>query len=123
MKLVEQLSLGLKTILSLVAFDGKYYLFAHQDNAVSLIKELDELADAGEIIDENMEQFTPRTAREFDKLLKSMASDAPGKLHKIKKTIWTSLTAEVPGSGENRVKGCTSGDFTNIDHRCDPDVR
>ncbi len=94
MKLVEQLPLGPKTTLSLVAFNGKHYLFAHQDNTIKLVKELDELADAEEIIEQGMEQFTPRTAREFDKLLRSMASGAPGKLHKMKKTIWASLTAE-----------------------------
>ena len=54
MKLVEQLSLGPKATLSLVEMGGKYYLLAHQDNTMQLIKELDllpapEKAAAGDV--------------------------------------------------------------------------
>ncbi|MCL6635842.1 MAG: flagellar biosynthetic protein FliO, partial [Peptococcaceae bacterium] len=38
MKLVEQLPLGPKAVLSLVQLGGRYYLLAHQDNAISLLK-------------------------------------------------------------------------------------
>ncbi|HOV80424.1 MAG TPA: flagellar biosynthetic protein FliO [Bacillota bacterium] len=66
MKLLEQLPLGPKTTLSLVMLGGRYYLFAHQDNAVLLVKEMEELPEpeeykAGDIVD-----FTPRAVREYD---------------------------------------------------------
>jgi len=88
MKLVEQLPLGPKTVLSLVALGGRYYLLAHQDHAIQLIKEIDELPEleglkAGEIM-----ELTPRTIEEFE------LTREPG---------GTGDTVRLPGSG---LKGC-----------------
>lgn len=70
MKLIEQLPLGPKATLSLVALGGKFYLLAHQDNAISLVKELDELKEPEETIIGDIVEFTPKTLKEFDKLQK-----------------------------------------------------
>lgn len=43
LKLVEQLPLGPKTFLSMVKVGEKYFLIAHHDGGVKLIKELDNL--------------------------------------------------------------------------------
>jgi flagellar biosynthetic protein FliO len=68
MKLVEQLPLGPKTTLSLVSLGGRFYLLAHQDNSVSLVKELDELKDTEEKIIGDIVEYTPRTIKEYDRL-------------------------------------------------------
>lgn len=60
MKLVEQLPLGQKTILSLVTLENNYYLFAHQDNSVSLVKELGELPETPELAAGGIAESTPR---------------------------------------------------------------
>lgn len=52
MKMVEQLPLGPKTTLSLITLGGNYYLFAHQDNSVSLVKELGELPETVELVED-----------------------------------------------------------------------
>lgn len=80
MKLVEQLPLGPKTVLSLVALEGKYYLLAHQDSSVALVKELGELpepegAKAGDIV-----ELTPRTIEDLDRLQGSGGSGEAGRL-------------------------------------------
>lgn len=71
MKLVEQLPLGPKTTLSLVGLGGRYYLLAHQDNSISLVKELNELPEPEESKVGNIVELTPRTIEEFDRLQKS----------------------------------------------------
>jgi flagellar protein FliO/FliZ len=68
MKLIEQLPLGPKTTLSLVSLGGRFYLLAHQDNAISLVKELAELKDPEETIVGDIVEFTPQTLEEFDRL-------------------------------------------------------
>ncbi|BAF60258.1 MAG: flagellar biosynthetic protein FliO [Pelotomaculum sp.] len=68
LKLLEQLPLGPKTVLSLVSLGDKYYLFAHQDNSVSLVKELEELPEAEEIKIGDIVELTPRTIGEIDRL-------------------------------------------------------
>lgn len=68
MKLVEQLPIGPKTTLSLVALGGKFYLLAHQDNAISLVKELDELQEPEEKIIGDIVELNPQTITEFDRL-------------------------------------------------------
>ncbi|OPY57461.1 MAG: Flagellar biosynthesis protein, FliO [Pelotomaculum sp. PtaU1.Bin035] len=80
MKLVEQLPLGPKTILSLVALGERYYLLAHQDNAVNLIKELNELPvpeglTAGDIV-----ELTPRPIEEFYRGQKPGGNNDAGRL-------------------------------------------
>lgn len=66
MKLVEQLPLGPKTVLSLVGLGGKYYLLAHQDNSIHLIKELDELPLKEKIVADDIVELTPRAIKEID---------------------------------------------------------
>lgn len=66
MKLVEQLPLGPKATLSLVALGDKYYLLAHQDNAVSLVKELEELPVTQKVSAEKIMELTPRSVSEID---------------------------------------------------------
>ena len=80
MKLVEQLPLGPKTTLSLIALGGKFYLLAHQDNSVSLVKELDELKEPEETIIGDIVELTPRTIEDFDRLQKPVGSGATGHL-------------------------------------------
>lgn len=43
MRVVEQLSLGPKTGMSLVRVGGRYYLLAYHEGAVTVVKEMDEL--------------------------------------------------------------------------------
>jgi len=66
MKLLEQLPLGPKTVLSLVGLGEKYYLLAHQDNSVQLIKELDELPLPEKITAGEIMELTPRAIKEID---------------------------------------------------------
>ncbi|NMA51851.1 MAG: FliO/MopB family protein [Peptococcaceae bacterium] len=68
MKLLEQLPLGPKTTLSLVAFGGKYYLLAHQENTISLVKELDELPEPEKQITGDIMELTPKTITEYASL-------------------------------------------------------
>ncbi|TEB04944.1 Flagellar biosynthesis protein, FliO [Pelotomaculum schinkii] len=83
MKLVEQLPLGPKTSLSLVSLGGKYYLLAHQDNSVSLVKELDELKEPEETIVGDIVELTPRTIEEFDRLQKPVGAGVTGDLFDV----------------------------------------
>jgi len=68
MKLVEQLPLGPKTVLSLIGLGEKYYLLAHQDNTIQLIKELDELPLPEKIAAEDVLELTPRAIKEIDQI-------------------------------------------------------
>lgn len=45
MKILEQLPLGPKAFLSLVNVGGKYFLIAHMDNGVQVVKEYETLPD------------------------------------------------------------------------------
>lgn len=85
MKLVEQLPLGTKTTLSLVALGGKFYLLAHQDNAISLVKELGELGEPEETITGGIVEFTPQTIEEFDRRRQPAGPGARGLLSEIRK--------------------------------------
>lgn len=78
MKLVEQLPLGPKTILSLVALGGRHYLLAHQDNSISLIKDLGELPEPEESKIGDIVDLIPRTIQEYDRLQKSGCSGEAG---------------------------------------------
>ncbi len=71
MKLVEQLPLGPKTGLSLVKLGGRYYLLAHQDHTVNLVKELDALPDPEDLKTRDIMELTPKTVAEFDRMRKS----------------------------------------------------
>jgi len=71
MKLMEQLPLGPKTTLSLVGLGGRYYLLAHQENSISLVKELNELPEPEESKIGEIVELTPRTLEEYDRLQKS----------------------------------------------------
>lgn len=71
MRLMEQLPLGPKTTLSLIAMGGRYYLLAHQDNGIRLVKELDELPEAQDIKTGDIMELTPQTIEEFDHLRRS----------------------------------------------------
>lgn len=78
MKLVEQLPLGPKTTLSLVALGGRFYLLAHQDNSISLMKELDELKEPEETIIGDVVELIPQTIKEFDRLQNPVGAGATG---------------------------------------------
>jgi len=68
MRLIEQLPLGPKTVLSLVALGERYFLLAHQDNSIHLIKELDELPLQEKIAADDIMELTPRTIKEIDQV-------------------------------------------------------
>jgi flagellar protein FliO/FliZ len=85
MKLVEQLPLGPKTILSLVALGGRYYLLAHQDNSISLVKDLGELPEPEELKVVDIMDLTPRSIEEYDRAQKSGGSGEAGRLFGIPK--------------------------------------
>lgn len=80
MKLVEQLPLGPKTVLSLVTLGGRFYLLAHQDNSISLVKELDELPVPEESKIGDIVELTPRTIEEIDRLQESGRTGEAGSL-------------------------------------------
>ena len=69
MKLVEQLPLGPKSTLSLVTIGGVYYLLAHQENSISLIKELGELSELEDIKIADVMEVTPHSVKEYDQLV------------------------------------------------------
>lgn len=79
MKLIEQLPLGPKTTLSLVGLGGRYYLLAHQENSISLVKELDELPEPEESKIGEIVELTPRTLEEYDRLQKAGEPAATGR--------------------------------------------
>lgn len=66
MKLVEQLPLGPKSTLSLVTLGGVYYLLAHQENSISLVKELGELPELDEIKIADVVELTPHSIKDYD---------------------------------------------------------
>lgn len=68
MRLVEQLPLGPKTTLSLVALGEAYFLLAHQDGSITLIKELGELPALGDVKIASVVDLTPHTIEEYDQL-------------------------------------------------------
>ncbi|MCL2766080.1 MAG: flagellar biosynthetic protein FliO [Peptococcaceae bacterium] len=67
MKLVEQLPLGPKAMLSLVVLGDKYYLLAHQDNSMQLIKELDQLPVSEKAVSGDVVELIPRSVLDIDK--------------------------------------------------------
>lgn len=114
MKLVEQLPLGPKTTLSLVTLGGRFYLLAHQDNAISLVKELDELKEQTTIIGDILE-YKPQTIEEYDRLHKPPETGAAGHLSEIfeerPRPMLAGWLAQVknflakPAAGKDREKG------------------
>jgi flagellar protein FliO/FliZ len=68
MKLVEQLPLGPKSTLSLVTMGGVYYLLAHQENSISLVKELGELPELEDVKIADVMEITPHSVKEYDQL-------------------------------------------------------
>lgn len=68
MKLVEQLPLGPKATLSLVSLGGRYYLLAHQENSISLIKELGHLPEPAGARQGEIRELTPQTLDEINRL-------------------------------------------------------
>jgi len=71
MRLVEQLPLGPKTTLSLVTLGGAYFLLAHQDNSITLIKELGELPELEGIRIASVVELTPHAIGEYNRLQES----------------------------------------------------
>ncbi len=71
MRLVEQLPLGPKSTLSLVTLGKAYYLLAHQDSSITLIKELGELPELEDIKIPSVVELTPHTIEEYSHLQKS----------------------------------------------------
>jgi len=67
MRLVEQLPLGAKATLSLVALGDKHYLLAHQENGVQLIKELDQLPGPAKGVTGDVVELIPRSVLEIDR--------------------------------------------------------
>lgn len=71
MRLVEQLPLGPKATLSLVALGEAYFLMAHQDSSITLIKELGKLPELEDIKIPNVVELTPHTIEEYNHLQES----------------------------------------------------
>lgn len=65
MKLVEQLPLSPKTFLSLVKLGDKYYVLAHQDNGIQLLKELDELPSQEKAATGEAVELLPRSIKDI----------------------------------------------------------
>lgn len=118
MKLVEQLPLGPKSTLSLVTLGGVYYLLAHQENSISLVKELDELPEPDEIKIADIMELTPQAIKDYDldKFGGAGESKAPGTAGErivmaIKKLageaarVQSSVTARMAGRTVNDDKG------------------
>jgi flagellar protein FliO/FliZ len=68
MRLVEQLPLGPKATLSLVTLGDAYFLLAHQDGSITLIKELGELPELEDIKIASVVDLKPHTIEEYDLL-------------------------------------------------------
>ncbi len=68
MRLVEQLPLGPKATLSLVTLGDAYFLLAHQDGSITLIKELGELPELEDIKIASVVELKPHTIEEYDLL-------------------------------------------------------
>ncbi|KUK81058.1 MAG: Flagellar biogenesis protein [Pelotomaculum thermopropionicum] len=84
MRLVEQLSLGPKTGLSLVELGGRYYLMAHQENSVQLIKELDALPDPKDLKTGDILELNPKTVADLDRMRKSGAASVTENFYGIR---------------------------------------
>jgi len=78
MRLVEQLPLGPKTTLSLVALGEAYFLLAHQDGSITLVKELGELPELEDIKIDSVVELKPHTIEEYD-LLQEAGSEGETK--------------------------------------------
>lgn len=78
MKLVEQLPLGPRATLSLIDLGGRYYLIAHQDNSISLIKELDSIPGPEEIKVGDIVELTPQSLAEANQFHKVRLADSTG---------------------------------------------
>ena len=76
MRLVEQLPLGTKTVLSLVELGDRYYLLAHQDNAIQFIKDFDKLPALDQDVAGDVVELIPRSVLELDRK-GNMASRGP----------------------------------------------
>lgn len=108
MKLVEQLPLGPKSTLSLVTLGGVYYLLAHQDNSISLVKELDELPEPDEIKIADIMELTPQAIKDYDLDKDGGAGNinAPGTAgEKIVMAIKKFTMTRMPGRTVNDDKG------------------
>ena len=69
-RVVEQVPLGPKGLLSLVEIGGKYYLLAHSETGFKLIKEFDTPPVALEQNDEDANEQQAMTISDFAKVLK-----------------------------------------------------
>lgn len=78
MKLVEQLPLGPRATLSLVDLGGRYYLIAHQDNSISLIKEFDSLPGFEEVKAGDIVELTPQRLLDVNAFQKVRLGDSAG---------------------------------------------
>ena len=67
MRLIEQLPLGPKAVISLVALGDKYYMLAHQDNSVQLLKELDTLPGLDKRSTGDVVELIPRPVSDIDR--------------------------------------------------------
>jgi flagellar protein FliO/FliZ len=99
MRLVEQLSLGPKTGLSLVELGGRYFLLAHQENSVQLVKELDALPDPEDLKTGDILELTPKSVADLDRMRKTGAASVTGRFHGIQgvwlKELFKALTGKV----------------------------
>lgn len=93
MKMVEQLPLGPKTTLSLITLGRDYYLFAHQDNSVSLVKELGELPETVELVEDISTGPAPLPFEHY--LRQSRLGGLPG----ILKNCWAAVKSAAERGG------------------------
>lgn len=110
MRLVEQLPLGPKATLSLVTLGDAYFLLAHQDGSITLIKELGELPELEDIKIASVVDLKPHTIEEYD-LLQEAGNEGetktiPGILVEKFRTgikLFTRQSAQARGKVMNRV--------------------
>ncbi|NLI11589.1 flagellar biosynthetic protein FliO [Pelotomaculum propionicicum] len=110
MRLVEQLPLGPKTTLSLVTLGDAYFLLAHQDGSITLIKELGELPELEDIKIASAVELTPHTIEEYSQLREAgnegEVKNIPGILFekfRVGINLITRQSAQAGGSVMNRV--------------------
>src|SRR5690554_3183987 len=83
MRVVEQLQLGPKAALTLVRVGSRYYLLAHQDGSVALVKEYDEPPETIEA--EAFNEMNARPLTPLDPLFKRIGvggTSRRGKVHR-----------------------------------------
>jgi len=97
MRVIEQLPLGTKTVLSLVALGDRYYLLAHQDNAIQFIKEFDQLPSLDKAVTGDVVELIPRSVLDLDQNGEAAARNPATELEAAKNS---GIFADLPQKGK-----------------------